>query len=182
VVVRTSTFQAVPTADQEVLEAAERAALEAPTMVLEMKVATHQQKVMTAALLMMILPVVEAAQAQLVGLEQVGHRLEMVAQGHHLPYPAPLSHELAAVTPLMLQLVAAQILAVAVAVAAATQTKVVEMAAPVLSSSAMPILLQRQQRQPARQLSLLLVAIACINGPALVPLRSEATHGALCST
>jgi ABC-type uncharacterized transport system permease subunit len=173
-------------------------------MVLEMKVATHQQKVMTAALLMMILPVVEAAQAQLVGLEQVGHRLEMVAQGHHLPYPAPLSHELAAVaavavpaihlvleelagvvavvTPLMLQLVAAQILAVAVAVAAATQTKVVEMAAPVLSSSAMPILLQRQQRQPARQLSLLLVAIACINGPALVPLRSEATHGALCST
>jgi hypothetical protein len=128
----------------------------------------------------------------------------MVAQGHHLPYPAPLSHELAAaaavavppihlvmeelagvvavVTPLMLQLVAAQILAVAVAVAAATQTKLVEMAAPVLSSSAMPILLQRQQRQPARQLSLLLVAIACINGPALVPLRSEATHGALCST
>jgi hypothetical protein len=99
---------------------------------------------MTVALLMMILPVVEAAQAQLVGLEQVGHRLEMVAQVHHLPYPDPLSHELAAVaavavppihlaleelagvvavaTPLMLQLMATQIPAPAAAAAVATQT------------------------------------------------------------
>jgi hypothetical protein len=186
--VQTLAAQAVPVA-------AVREALLAVIMVLETREDILPQKVITVAPLMMILPVAEAAQAQLVGLEQVGHRLEMVAQAHHLPYPAPLSHELAAVvavavppihlvleelagvvavvTPLMLQLMEAQILAAVAAVAVATQTKVVEMAAPVLSSSAMPILLQQQQRQQALQPLLLLVAIVCINGLVLVPSRSK---------